>query len=81
MIIEKFKIQLKNLIFDANDNFPLIGMFLMFIWRFFHNFKVIIGNITQKSRRQLNHNTKKINTTKEYSFLKIYLFFKLLKNE
>lgn len=66
MIINRLKSQIKNLIFDLNDIFPLVGRPLIYMWRIVHNLKFIIGKRTLETKYKLKHSLERKNFTKTY---------------
>ncbi len=67
MIIRRLINQTKDLIFDLNDIFPLIGIPLIYGWRIVHNLKFIIGKKTLETNWQLKYSLERNNFYKIYS--------------
>ncbi|KKK94160.1 hypothetical protein LCGC14_2685650, partial [marine sediment metagenome] len=67
MIIRRILNQVKDLIFDLNDIFPLIGSPLIYGWRILHNLKFIIGKKTLETNLQLKYSLERKNFNKIYS--------------
>ncbi|MFX1363428.1 MAG: hypothetical protein ACFFCE_10440 [Promethearchaeota archaeon] len=63
---KELKTQIKNLIFDVNDLFPLLGRPLIYGWRVLHSIKFIIGKNILESKWQLKYDLRRKNFSKIY---------------
>jgi len=66
MIFSSLKNQIKDLIFNLNEIYPLIGRPLMYGWRLLHNLKFVIGNKALEAKLQVKYGLERKNFSKTY---------------